>query len=460
MSVHDIKMKFEQEQTRLRGLLIETVNSLCKSGLSYHHNLKVQGVLGITVDDDHVCLVHINEKFENAMVHSMRPIEERCPSVLPPDLRDDPQNSRAAMHSGIPAQVMRDRQSRLSRPAPYQHPKVDAMAERGRYSDSSSQDIDVVMVSEHGSSSTSSLTQAEAFQKSLGFSISSEGLIRPSSHNLSLMVNNNPLASAPHVAVSKRHLLALRAAQGPSSATPTALSDFLDNSTNVRVKTEHGEEILILDPYQLQHLQQQLQQHLQPPPPPPEHPVSTQGGILTKGAQKFINSSVMAEQMLQQQQHMESEARLMTPSHPSPRVNNSAENVHHKNSSPSPPPPVLLNASSSSVPSSLHPVTTWSTVHGIPGHLKLALASQSSSPASSGGTAPEVCDVDVRREYGGSDYPSRATMSREVSPALPLHTPTPQLQQDSLSGCLNASSPAPPQPKPQQVSAILRNVLS
>ena len=54
-------MKAEQE--RVRNLLTDTVTLLCKNGLQYQTELRVQGVLGITLDNNDVFIVHINEKF-------------------------------------------------------------------------------------------------------------------------------------------------------------------------------------------------------------------------------------------------------------------------------------------------------------------------------------------------------------------------------------------------------------
>ena len=54
-------MKADQE--RVRNLLTDTVTLLCKNGLQYQTELRVQGVLGITLDNNEVFIVHINEKF-------------------------------------------------------------------------------------------------------------------------------------------------------------------------------------------------------------------------------------------------------------------------------------------------------------------------------------------------------------------------------------------------------------
>ena len=58
-------MKADQE--RVRNLLTDTVTLLCKNGLQYQTELRVQGVLGITLDNNDVFIVHINEKFGDAI---------------------------------------------------------------------------------------------------------------------------------------------------------------------------------------------------------------------------------------------------------------------------------------------------------------------------------------------------------------------------------------------------------
>lgn len=49
------------DQERVKNLLVDTVTLLCKNGLNFRKELQVQGVLGITLDNDNVFIVHINE---------------------------------------------------------------------------------------------------------------------------------------------------------------------------------------------------------------------------------------------------------------------------------------------------------------------------------------------------------------------------------------------------------------
>lgn len=61
-------MKSDQEKVRF--LLIDTIALLCKNGLSFKNELKIQGLLGITVDGSDVFIVHIDETFSEAATPS------------------------------------------------------------------------------------------------------------------------------------------------------------------------------------------------------------------------------------------------------------------------------------------------------------------------------------------------------------------------------------------------------
>lgn len=53
------------DQERVQILLSQTVMLLCKNGLRFEKELRVQGLLGITVDHDNVFIVHFNESLAN-----------------------------------------------------------------------------------------------------------------------------------------------------------------------------------------------------------------------------------------------------------------------------------------------------------------------------------------------------------------------------------------------------------
>jgi hypothetical protein len=56
-------LAMKPDQERVKTLLADTVTLLCRNGLHFQRQLRVQGVLGITVDDTDVFIVHINESF-------------------------------------------------------------------------------------------------------------------------------------------------------------------------------------------------------------------------------------------------------------------------------------------------------------------------------------------------------------------------------------------------------------
>jgi hypothetical protein len=51
------------EQERVQHLLQDTVTLLCKNSLQFAKEMKVQGLLGVTLDDEDVFVVHINELY-------------------------------------------------------------------------------------------------------------------------------------------------------------------------------------------------------------------------------------------------------------------------------------------------------------------------------------------------------------------------------------------------------------
>ena len=61
-----------EEQERVKNLLLDTVTLLCKNGLSFKKQLKVQGLLGITMDEDNVFIVHINEKVGDVTIEHQK----------------------------------------------------------------------------------------------------------------------------------------------------------------------------------------------------------------------------------------------------------------------------------------------------------------------------------------------------------------------------------------------------
>ena len=98
-------MKADQE--RVRNLLTDTVTLLCKNGLQYQTEMRVQGVLGITLDNNDVFIVHINEKFAGDIggAISIRNDEGDAAKTLLGEIRVDTTKSRNIDESVTPVAV-------------------------------------------------------------------------------------------------------------------------------------------------------------------------------------------------------------------------------------------------------------------------------------------------------------------------------------------------------------------
>lgn len=58
--------KMKPDQERVKNLLLDTVTLLCKNSLQYESKLRVEGLLGVSVDDNDVFFLHISENFRSA----------------------------------------------------------------------------------------------------------------------------------------------------------------------------------------------------------------------------------------------------------------------------------------------------------------------------------------------------------------------------------------------------------
>ena len=54
------------ERQRIKALLTEAITVLCKNGLGYKYTCAIEGLLGITLDDEDIFLVNINETIKGA----------------------------------------------------------------------------------------------------------------------------------------------------------------------------------------------------------------------------------------------------------------------------------------------------------------------------------------------------------------------------------------------------------
>jgi len=50
------------DQARVRDLLTQTITLMCKNGLEFSHDLRVEGLLAVTVDGTDVFVIHMDEK--------------------------------------------------------------------------------------------------------------------------------------------------------------------------------------------------------------------------------------------------------------------------------------------------------------------------------------------------------------------------------------------------------------
>lgn len=53
------------DQQRVKDLLTEAITMLCKSGLNYRATFSIEGLLGITLDEDEVFLINIKETHQS-----------------------------------------------------------------------------------------------------------------------------------------------------------------------------------------------------------------------------------------------------------------------------------------------------------------------------------------------------------------------------------------------------------
>ena len=126
-------MKMRPDQERVRNLLLDTVTLLCKNGLDYKREMKVQGLIGITLDDEDVFLVHFDELSEipNASQDEESELAEksgkkRGSDVIDLDLSGGPQpkQQRLHHHGQSPMSKRLDLSSTLRQQHPETKPRI------------------------------------------------------------------------------------------------------------------------------------------------------------------------------------------------------------------------------------------------------------------------------------------------------------------------------------------------
>ena len=58
-------MVLKADQQRVKALLTETITLLCKNGLHFRTQFTIEGLIGITLDQDEIFLVNINETIKS-----------------------------------------------------------------------------------------------------------------------------------------------------------------------------------------------------------------------------------------------------------------------------------------------------------------------------------------------------------------------------------------------------------
>lgn len=69
------------EQERIHSLLVDTISLLCRNGLNFENEVRLQAVIGITVDKDECFVVHINKCFERLEEENCENEEQLSESV-------------------------------------------------------------------------------------------------------------------------------------------------------------------------------------------------------------------------------------------------------------------------------------------------------------------------------------------------------------------------------------------
>ena len=71
----------EAEQLKVRNLLLDTITMLCKSGLT-HNQLKIEGVIAVTVNEKDVFVVHIDDRTKKDSTLQLSHSSERPQSAF------------------------------------------------------------------------------------------------------------------------------------------------------------------------------------------------------------------------------------------------------------------------------------------------------------------------------------------------------------------------------------------
>ena len=73
-----------EEVERMRELLVEAITTLCRSGLKFKNSMRVEGLLGVTLDEEDIILVNVNKSYNIG-----KPAEKKESEVMDNDARTE-----------------------------------------------------------------------------------------------------------------------------------------------------------------------------------------------------------------------------------------------------------------------------------------------------------------------------------------------------------------------------------
>lgn len=115
------------DQERVKTLLSQTVTLLCKNGLHYEKELRIQGLLGITIDSESVFIVHFNESLSDFSSDFVSPL------LTVEDCVEKADRSRpAAISAGKPSTICSETDAEKSCSSPDEIRKPSPLHEGGQ----------------------------------------------------------------------------------------------------------------------------------------------------------------------------------------------------------------------------------------------------------------------------------------------------------------------------------------
>ena len=98
-----------EEQSKLRKLVTEAVSVLCKNGLTYEHEVCVEGLLGITTDNQDVFLISLNQIIKHEESSTAPSLELSPSAALKTSVRHSSPAQRLSSQPGRPRTSQRKR---------------------------------------------------------------------------------------------------------------------------------------------------------------------------------------------------------------------------------------------------------------------------------------------------------------------------------------------------------------